>query len=459
MTLKLDSEWVIEEYKNIQFYDKRLDKRLIEITKAFSEQPGACINQACNGSWSDTKASYDFFKNLKVSKEKIFKAHADQALERARNEPVVLAVNDTTSFNFTNHDSLEGKGLIAASNTHSSGFLFHHTMLFTENGLPLGGIHHDFWTRDGIKEKPRAINAKLPIEKKESYKWIKALKSTHEAEKKAGTQFVHIGDRESDLYDYFLEAHKLNQAFVVRARYNRALNDTHGKLWESLAAKESAGEMVLHIESKGGRPSRDIECEIRFSQVSFKPPVKSKVTSELPLNVVSVREKNCEKPLEWMLITNIFVGDIVKARKITDWYSVRWGIETYHKILKSGCRIESCRLETMERLLVYFSVTSTVAWRIFYMTKINHQNPTAPCTVILSESEWKALYCSKHKSQTPPEQVPTVREAIRWIAGLGGFLGRKGDKEPGIVTIWRGFKRLIDIVEAWKLFSGLHSER
>ncbi len=139
------------------------------------------------------------------------------------------------------------------------------------------------------------------------------------------------------------------------------------------------------------------------------------------------------------------------AHQVIQWYCCRWQIEVFHKVLKSGCRVEICRLQTADRLYNFIALMSVIAWRLHWMTYINRCQPDLPCTVALTTIEWEALYIRIHKSTRLPDTVPTVRQAVRWIAQLGGFLGRKSDGEPGVTTLWRGWQRLQDIAATWYL--------
>jgi hypothetical protein len=139
------------------------------------------------------------------------------------------------------------------------------------------------------------------------------------------------------------------------------------------------------------------------------------------------------------------------AVRVVGWYSCRWQIEVYHKILKSGCTVEDCRLQKADRLHNYIALMSVVAWRLHWMTYFNRTDPGLPCSVILTATEWQALYMRIHRTTSLPSTPPTVPQAVRWIAQLGGFLGRKQDAEPGITVIWRGWQRLQDMADTWSL--------
>jgi hypothetical protein len=150
-------------------------------------------------------------------------------------------------------------------------------------------------------------------------------------------------------------------------------------------------------------------------------------------------------------LTNRPVNTFEEAQQCVRWYGLRWLVERYHFVLKSGCCIEARQLETNERLERCLGVYAIVAWRLLWLTYQARQTPHAPCTVALETYEWQALYCYIHRTSTPPAEPPSLHQVVRWIAQLGGFLGRKGDGEPGVKVLWRGWQRLHDIAETWRL--------
>ena len=180
-------------------------------------------------------------------------------------------------------------------------------------------------------------------------------------------------------------------------------------------------------------------------------------TEELPdlkLFAVWVKEEDPpdgEEALEWLLLSNLAITNFDEAVEKVRWYCLRWRIEVFHKVLKSGRKVEQCRLETADRLIRYLTVMSIIAWRIYWITLIARTDPQWSCVPLLAEEEWKVLYSKIHKTKSYPKQPPTLHEVVRWIAMLGGFLGRKGDKEPGVITLWRGWKRLCGLSEGWNL--------
>jgi hypothetical protein len=152
-----------------------------------------------------------------------------------------------------------------------------------------------------------------------------------------------------------------------------------------------------------------------------------------------------------MLLTNLPITNFQEACEKVHWYCLRWRIEMYFKVLKSGFKVEDCRLATADRLMRYLAVMSVVAWRLFMITLIARTEPDTPCTEFLSDPEWKILFRTVNKRKSLPEKVPAIGEVIIWIARLGGFLARKSDGMPGTLTLWRGWKRVTDLTEGWNL--------
>ena len=274
---------------------------------------------------------------------------------------------------------------------------------------------------------------------------------------------VSVGDREADLYELFLEANKSASGpqLLVRAARNRQRKVEHAYLWERLATEPLAGVQELRIPRKGSCPERVAKLQVRYAQVTLEPP-RGKQESPVTLWAVYAREVDhapeVNSPLEWMLLTTVAVNDFEQATERLRWYALRWGIEVYHRTLKGGCRIEDRRLQTADRLEACLAIDMVVAWRIYWLTKQGRETPDIPCDQFLSEAEWKALCAYAHQAPPPPEP-PTLREAVRMIAALGGFLGRKGDGEPGTTTLWRGLQRLEDIAIGFVLASSLQRQR
>jgi hypothetical protein len=165
------------------------------------------------------------------------------------------------------------------------------------------------------------------------------------------------------------------------------------------------------------------------------------------------------EPVEWLLVTTVTVVTVKEGWTVVGWYTKRWGIEVYHRTLKSGRRIEDRQLQQAERLLPCVAVEMVVTWRILFMTHLARQAPEQPCTAILQDVEWQALFILICASVAFPKTPPTVAEAVRWMAQLGGFLGRKSDGPPGVMTIWKGLRKVMAAATLWSIVSGQEYRR
>ena len=275
------------------------------------------------------------------------------------------------------------------------------------------------------------------------------------------TTFVSVGDREADIYELFELALKepSGPKLLVRASQNRVLAQEQGHLWEKVNEQEIAGIQEVHVPRRGRRPARVAWLEVRFAKVILKPPIRKPALGELSIWAVLAREVDVPQdvePIEWMLLTTCPVTNFHEAIEKLGWYALRWGIEVYHRTLKSGCKIEERQLGHADRIEACLAIDMVVAWRIFHLTKLGRETPDVPCTVFFEEAEWKALNTYITENPTPPERPPSLREATRMVAGLGGFLGRKSDGEPGTKSLWIGLQRLDDLTAMWKVMIKFH---
>lgn len=458
-------DWVDEEFGRCELGDSRLTGRLKIMARDFSAQPMANLPQAC-GSRAKTKAAYRFMDNEKTSLESILQSHYLATQGRIAKEAVVLAVQDTTSVNYTGLEEADGLGPIGSEVDGAQGLILHDTMAFNLNGTPLGLVKAQCWARDPLEfgRELRKKREKLPIEAKESMKWLTSYRAVADVQARyPNVMLVSMGDREADIYELFDEAVNKNPngpKLLVRAQHNRRVQNEASHLWELLESQPLAGTQVLQVPRTKNRPKREAHLEVRFAKVTLSVPQDKRRAKgggeleDIQVWAVLAQEKNGsgKEALEWLLLTTLPVETFEQATEKLVWYTKRWGIEVYHKTIKSGCRIEKRQLFTADRLETCLAIDLVVAWRIYQMAQLGREVPNVSCEVCFDEYEWKALsvYTSK---QAPPSEPPTLREAIRMTANLGGFLGRKCDGEPGTETLWRGVQRLCDISGVYEVVS------
>jgi hypothetical protein len=450
--------WGESEFRTVELGDKRLEQRLKVVAEDLAARPQAPLNQASDD-WAATKAAYRLFANPKASEEKIFAAHRTCTVQRLQGRPVVLAIQDTTYLNYSHHPQTKGLGPIGDSRSDAQGLIMHSTLVVTPTGLPLGLLTQEVWARAGYQPQSARQRKNTAIEQKESYRWIAALQETVEASP-SSTTVVTLCDREADIYEFLVEAQQLKAKFVLRAAWDRHIeHDDYPRLWPLLDGQAVAGYLTIDLPAREQRPKRQVRLALRFTAVTLDPPQRHRaaVPEPLPsLSLYAVHVKEVEPPpeepgLEWMLLTNIAVHTVEEALQRVEWYRRRWLVEEFHKILKSGCRVEACRLQTAQRLIRYVTLCSVIAWRLYWLTHINRTAPTAPATTILAPEEVAALQVLSFETFPPAPSPLTTREAVRLIAKLGGFLGRRHDGEPGITVMWRGWQRLSDLALMWSL--------
>lgn len=456
-----EGDWAEIELGAVDLSDERLRRRFVSIGRDFYSRPQAPITEACGGNRAKAKAVYRFMDNDAVSLARLLAPHQKQTLERMREHPVVLAVQDTTTFNYTAYPLTEGLGPIGAKSAAAVGLILHDTIAVTPEGLPLGVLDAQVWARDTENKDDRR-----PIEQKESAKWLRSYDAAArcQAELKA-TRVVSVGDREGDLYELFAVATERLQdggpEVLVRARENRKLRDSGKLLWEKVLGQPVSGQREISVPPRPGKRGRDAELSVRFCRIVLEPPQGKKTLGPVRMWAVHARERRAPagvKALEWMLLTTIEVKDFDQACEKLDWYTQRWMIEVFHRTLKSGCRIEERHLGTAKRLENCLAIDMVVAARIMHLTWLNRTHADVPCTLYFDDMQWKALYCFRHKTRTPPSEPPPLGDVVHWIAKLGGYLGRNSDPPPGTQVLWKGLEKFDVIVETVGVFTNFGAD-
>ena len=456
------SDWTETEFGSANLKDERLGKRLRTIAGDFYAKLSSNIPEACGGVAAKAKAVYRFFQSKRFNMNDILAPHVEATIGRcAASGGVVLAVQDTTSLNYTAHPSTEDIGPIGKKDG-PVGLHLHGTIAFDADGVPLGLLHVQCWARDKDGNTPSAFSSSIDTSKDESEKWQNSFKSLIEMKKRLpGVPLISVGDREADFYELFELALSSpnNPHLLVSAHHNRALEDEQGKLWEFMGGQPAADTLEVQIPPRGGRKARTAQVALRFAQVTLKPPQNMKDKKALKIWAVLAREDDPPEnavALEWMLLTTAPTATAADAAERVQWYCRRWGIEVFHRILKSGCRIEDRQLGAADTIAKCLAVDIVAAWRVFHLTILGRHCPDASCTVIFTESQWKALSL-KHTGDIPANP-PTLRVAMRQVAALGGFLGRKCDGAPGPTTLWRGFERLDGMAEIFEITMNYRDE-
>ena len=455
------TSWLDDELAECRFADVRLGKRFRTLLERLSEGIGETIPMACQD-WASTKAAYRFFSNERVSEQEILAGHFQATRDRFRvTEGWVLVLHDTTEFSFQREDPLSigathkvnsGKDQAGRLRMHTvCGLLMHSSLVVTTEGLPLGIAAVKFWTRKkfkGCNALKKKINpTRVPIEEKESVRWLENLKQAT-ALLNEPERCVHIGDRESDIYELFCAAQEAETHFLVRTCADRLAEDGTHTVAQEMNEVPLKGLHRIEVRDQQGNCS-EATLEIRYRRIRVLPPSgKQKRYPELTLTALYAQERGTPKdraPIDWKLLTDLPVSSRTEAIEKLVWYASRWKIETYHKILKSGCKAEESRLRTADRLVNLISVFCILSWRLFWMTMLNRSVSGMPSGAVFSETERQLL-----DHLVPDRHVDrAVNRSLSFyiikLARLGGYLARTGDPPPGNTVMWRGLSRLTDI--------------
>jgi hypothetical protein len=468
ISVREEADWVLEEFGGIELGDKRRTERVLEVVTRLAQRPEASFPQASASDWASLKATYRLLANPAITHEALLSGHVANTWERvaACGAGVVLAIQDTTELDFSSHRATSGLGQIG--NAYGQGLLAHSTLACTDSGVPLGLLAQRVWARPEASGLSKAQRKRRPITEKESYKWLAGLQAVLAGRAQAGPParlptVVLVSDAESDVYEYFSAWRPTGVELLVRAAQDRLTADEDPPvLLRTLLGRQPASTPeAVEVPRHQGHPARTAQVVLRWTALTLPAP-KRRTTGAVSLWAVWVSEVNppaAVEPLDWLLLTSTEVRSLADAQAQIARYRMRWTIEVWHHVLKSGCAFEQRQLASAENLTRALALYDVIAWRILYGTLLARLAPEIPCTVLLEVQEWQALYCAVHKTPTPPSTPPTLGQARRWLAELGGFIGRASDGEPGVLVLWRGLTRLVDMTVMYQVFVPSPQER
>jgi hypothetical protein len=468
---KPPNSWIDRELEECTFVDERLGKRFRTLLEKLSDGTGESIPMACQD-WANTKAAYRFFSNSRVNEVDILAGHFQATRDRfAATEGNVLVLQDTSEFSYRRENpELIGytrriktvrkqcKGAYGDEKVSTiCGILMHSSLAITTEGLPLGLAAIKFWTRKkfvGRQALHKINTARVPIEAKESIRWLENLRQSSALFGEPG-RCIHIGDRESDIYELFCKARELETHFVVRACVDRLAGDGEHTIADEM---DEAPIQTLHnmeVRDKQGH-TRKAVLELKCKRIQVLPPIgKHKRYPSLMLTVIHAQERDApegSEGLDWKLITDLPIRSRADAIEKLHWYALRWKIEVFHKIMKSGCKAEESKLRTAERLVNLIATFCIMSWRIFWMTMLNRSAERVSPKFALTPLE-VVLLDRLVKDKTKHTHYKCLSDYLTKIAQLGGYLARAHDPPPGNVVMWRGLARLTDIELGFALAS------
>lgn len=423
------------EFDKVDLGDQRLNERCENLVKELGRAPDKSIPQAC-GSWTDTQAAYRFFSNENVTRDALLKAHRDCTVQRSQEVSEILAIQDTSYLNYTRHQSTTGLGPIG-SKKGLQGLVVHTTLAVSLEGEVLGILDQDVWARKGRKPVNETTDERHKRDR-ESQCWSRALETTRQSGLK--TPVIHVMDREGDIYEVLDSLIEHDDRFVIRAKNNRRLVERDEKMWEAIHDQPVIGKIVVCVPARSGQRKREALLSVRRAVLNIRRPKFLRAGSNLSIGIVQAREQHPPQgctPLSWTLLTREPMETKEACERVILIYTRRWKIEEFHMGLKTGCQIEQRQLETRERLEVFLGFASVISVMLLRLRDQSRQDGSA--STALSHVQLMLL-----RSKVPKlPKKPTIRQALRAVAQMGGFLGRKGDGNPGWRTLWRGMYDLL----------------
>ncbi|HAP0344071.1 TPA: IS4 family transposase [Escherichia coli] len=459
--------WVIKELESLNVGDIRLEKRIKHVLSVLSRSPKESIPVSCR-TWSETKAAYRCFSSDKISADKIMAPHKKNIIERTKQFKRALALQDTTELNYSGQKKKQGVGPRRHENERD--LFIHPQLVISDSGICLG-VYDDYqWFRKELKTQKQSrkeiTNDSLHrkhISEKETGRWIEGYKKATELARSCpDTQIISVSDREGYIYDLFESAENesgIKADWLVRMKsINRAILNSSGKR-DSLLLNEKMMQILpqqiieFTLPEGRGQPSRKVQQELRLARLTLHPPTgrRGKLRcSPVTVTVLLAKEINAPEsvqPLVWWLMSSVPPEKLTEPAQLIQWYLLRWQIEVFFKVLKSGCQVEKLQLETFERTRNCLALYLIISWRILYLSSLYKMVPEEPCDLIFEKKEYEYLWILVENTP-PPENIPNIRTAVLMLARLGGYLARKNDSPPGPKTIWSGLTQLMLSINA-----------
>ena len=470
--------WAQQEFGDAPLGDRRLSQRLVRSAQVLADHPGRAFSGVMQAEQAMVKGYYRMIEqpdesDTAVTMEHILRPHREQTVRRLQDQKTVLCIQDGTDLDYNGLAECEGLGVIGKNQTgaQSRGLHLHSTLAVGTDGVPLGVLRAQCWAPTPRPEEDQRSSTQIPIEDKETFCWIRGLRDCRQvAAQTPHTRLVMVADREADIFELFDEWRQDPSVdLLVRASHNRRTSEEH-KLFDAVRASEPRLRLELAIGRQSARPKRSkqrarparkertAQVVVRDKRIELQPPkhLKTKGYQPVSLWAVHVVEEEAPtgvKPIEWCLLTTRQITSAEQAEQCLAWYCLRWRIEDWHRVLKSGCRIETLGYETAERLKRGIAINAVIAWRIMLMTLLGRETPEVPADLLFSDIELTVLeaFASTRKDLKPPTQLSA---AVLLVAKLGGYLGRKNDPPPGHQLMWQGYTTLRDMCLGFSLRHG-----
>jgi hypothetical protein len=444
--------WSEEEFGGAELGHARRTARAVAMASECCMSPSGRISDVFVDD-AARQGAYDFIESRRCHAGGLLAASQRACALRSCEHPYIFVPLDGTSLSLVDRCGAKDFGAVGTRQKGGRGLKVIDAIGVSPDGTPLGVATLQWWAR-GPEPRKRARHRR-PTDRETTH-WLDAVRDVAAMMDRyaPNTKAWFQVDREGDGLHMLTELASSRHLFTVRSNGTRRLVSSGGRKYLRPYIERRAPDGYMHIQVSASpyRSARLAHMAIRFSRVTLQMKDKwHKTTAALPVYVVHVREVRTtprdEKPLDWILLTNDPVRTLKDAKRVVLGYSQRWRIEDFHKTWKSGvCDVESTQLRARAHVTTWATMLAAVAVRVERIKHLSREQPDRPASDELSPSEIRALILLKRKykkrTETIPDSVPTMADATKWIAQLGGYTGKSSGGPPGSITIGRGFERL-----------------
>jgi len=462
----LERQWAAQEFGAAKLGDARRTARLVGMAVGVAQAPGGKVSEVFRDE-AEQQGAYDFLESTKIQVAPIESALSEACARRAANEAFAFVSVDGCTLSLVDRRHAKGFGPIGAG--AARGIKVVSGLALDPKGTPLGLTAQKYWARPDLPTRTRNQQrndcARRADKDKETQHWVDVMAATLSRFDETGAKAWVVADREADARTILLElAGRPTHRFTIRSSWNRRLDvvgHERAYLRQALQRQRVCARYKLHVPASPKRAARTARMHMRVLDVKLRLKVpNTRIVKTVHVSAVWTQERGTnpvgEKPLDWLLLTNVPVRSAEDATSVLLSYTMRWRVEEMHKAWKSGaCQVEQTQLRSKDAVIKWATILAAVATRVERLKLLARSEPEAPASIELSSYEIRALILLKreHKkrTETVPDDIPTIAQATRWIADLGGYTGKSSGGPPGSITIGRGFERVRVSAEILKI--------